>query len=524
MVVVHYRITLKEPAILTVIEGEPNSAVSYDFIPGSAIRGFLISAYARQEGLSDGLDPTSGASKTLFFSNDVRYLNAYPLINGQRSLPVPISWRKEKYPSEETQSKIWDEAFEVKKEDECRSGAESDEAKSNNDEHSKKSSVNGFTFYGQEPSVTISKPKRILNVHTHRARRSADEQLVYRYDALAPNQTFAGVILCADGKAAETITGLIESYQNLHIGGARSAGYGLAQIDEVRIEDSWEEVPLKLDQSPVILTLLSDVILRDQHGNFSTTLDALHFAFQPYQMTFEYGDYIALQTTLVGGFNRKWGLPLIQTPALKRGSVIVLHNVNVAEENLADILQYGIGERTNEGFGRVAFNWQQHDTLTFTKFDDKGITVDSPIELDAGSDSYQMWQRLEDRISTTKRSEIVNEVFKEDSYKINIGRLTPTQISRLRVLIAQELQKDKPSTNFIDKFLKHIKDMAAGKRFQSARIDGKSLYEWLRVQDYPSYCKDDREKLWFIDAVLERAHKESRKDLPNDKKQVKTNE
>jgi hypothetical protein len=34
--------------------------------------------------------------RDLFFNDTVRYLNVYPLVADQRSLPVPLSWHKEK--------------------------------------------------------------------------------------------------------------------------------------------------------------------------------------------------------------------------------------------------------------------------------------------------------------------------------------------------------------------------------------------------------------------------------------------
>ncbi|HRF99253.1 MAG TPA: hypothetical protein PLZ51_28770, partial [Aggregatilineales bacterium] len=63
MKTIYYRITLHEPTILTQIEGDPNSAVSYDFIPGSVLRGIVISKYQRGE-----LNLADETVKRLFFS------------------------------------------------------------------------------------------------------------------------------------------------------------------------------------------------------------------------------------------------------------------------------------------------------------------------------------------------------------------------------------------------------------------------------------------------------------------------
>ena len=59
----------------------------------------------------------------------------------------------------------------------------------------------------------------------------------------------------------------------------------------------------------------------------------------------------------------KWGLPLLQMPALTMGSVIEIDNFNGDNEGLDRLLWDGVGERRNEGFGRVAVNWQPLEDL-----------------------------------------------------------------------------------------------------------------------------------------------------------------
>lgn len=510
MKTIHYRVTLKEPTILTSVDGEPNSAISYDFIPGAVMRGFFIGEKMRRDNIRE-LDPKHESTHRLFFSNQTRYLNLYPVINNGRSLPVPVSWHKKKYGDE---SAIYDYAV--------RNG------ESNTTD--KMSSLSGFADYHptsrreEVGRATIYKPERILNVHTQRARRSPDEQQVYRYDALAPGQTFQGMILCQYDEDADTLYGLMQNNQQIHIGGARSAGYGLAQI-EVQTDwnmDEWWEVSHQLDTT-IVLTLLSDVILRDEYGQYSPTLDAFKQAFNRYGITFDHrdDDYIAIQTTLVGGFNRKWGLPLPQTPAIKRGSVVTLANVHYNEDELRKLLWNGLGERTNEGFGQIALNWQRSETVQFEPFKKPQEHREKQPETD---DGITMWSRFETRISEIRLdSKIIERLFTETPYKI-AGDISPSQLSRLRAKIADELRKPEPSPGFIKAFLDDISGKkaaertgkkprlkAAGKQFDRARINGKSLLEWL---DNPQFNFADDESnslqhhLRLIDAVLERAHKE----------------
>ncbi|MEG4418227.1 hypothetical protein QUA70_06405 [Microcoleus sp. LAD1_D5] len=89
----------QQPVLATSFQGDPNSDVSYSYIPGSMIRGAIIGRYMRQHNLSE-LDLTSQEVKGLFFdANSTRYLNAYLLSQEkqpQRTLPLPLCWFKDK--------------------------------------------------------------------------------------------------------------------------------------------------------------------------------------------------------------------------------------------------------------------------------------------------------------------------------------------------------------------------------------------------------------------------------------------
>ena len=46
-----YRITLQEPLLAKRIAGDPNSGVSYPYVPGSVVRGAVVSAYRQAHAL-----------------------------------------------------------------------------------------------------------------------------------------------------------------------------------------------------------------------------------------------------------------------------------------------------------------------------------------------------------------------------------------------------------------------------------------------------------------------------------------
>ncbi len=71
-----FQIHLHEPVLVTQGgSGDPNSAVGFDFIPGSVIRGALIGKYIQGRN-EDKVDATDKDFRRLFFDGNVSFLNA----------------------------------------------------------------------------------------------------------------------------------------------------------------------------------------------------------------------------------------------------------------------------------------------------------------------------------------------------------------------------------------------------------------------------------------------------------------
>jgi CRISPR-associated protein Csx10 len=92
MIALTYRLTLLDPVLVKQVNnGDPNSGVGLDFIPGSSLRGALVGRY---QGVKDAADADFCR---LFLDGSVCYLNAYPTDSqSHRMLPTPLSWRSEK--------------------------------------------------------------------------------------------------------------------------------------------------------------------------------------------------------------------------------------------------------------------------------------------------------------------------------------------------------------------------------------------------------------------------------------------
>jgi CRISPR-associated protein Csx10 len=485
----------KQPILATSLQGDPNSDVSFSYIPGSMIRGVLISRYLHHHGLrstDDILDDSQFTDvKRLFFDGSTRYLNAYLYSheNEKRTLPVPRSWLKKKG-DEATDSKaitVYDFSWEQPSQD------------------SYKSLNEGFCTVDDE-DVVLYKEKRRINIHNMRDRKKGrgidGSGAVFRYDALDAGQTFQGVILCDHPDDVAKIKPLLEP-KDIWLGGSQSAGYGHTTIKIIPNEEeiNWHEVETPLedreDRELLRITLLSDLILRDRWSQY--------VAMPPMQLITEEGEQEVdpltqlleqllevklepqssfISSLVVGGFNRKWGLPLPQVPALAAGSLFVFkYEGELNIDRIRTLEHQGIGERRVDGFGRVAVNWLEEYPKFQAKLSDLKNASTYQRNLEPNTEDSQIAVKMAKRLLEQKLDRQLLD--KVDRWKLEPNKLSNSQLSRLIIVARQALTEERknPVIDLLENLPKN-----ANSQFEDTRINGKSfnkqIREWLNGQDF----------------------------------------
>ncbi|MGI5943081.1 MAG: hypothetical protein ACOX86_12730, partial [Pelotomaculaceae bacterium] len=293
---------------------------------------------------------------------------------------------------------------------------------------------------------------------------------VYRYEAIAAGQVFSAVIISENIADLELLQSLIDESE-IHIGGSRSAGYGRVAFSVSGINSEWYECreDYKDTGDPIVITLLSDLILRDKNGHFTTNLDE-------FTGCRHIRAYQAMKVT--GGFNRKWGLPLSQAPALQAGSVFVYPPGGIDEATLRKYLVEGIGERRLDGFGRVAINLNKQETLN--KNIDTIREVPPVVSVESLSEESR---ELACRLAARRLKNMLDQRLLKAIDPLSIDNPPENaQLNRLREVARQAWYKGMPEL-----ILNHLKNLrAAGEQFKRARVGGKSargegkrLYTWL---------------------------------------------
>ena len=451
MKAITFRLRLLEPVLVSQAQsGEENSAIGLPFVPGSALRGALATRYLQSHPLADAAKDAD--FRRFFLGGTVCYLNAYLWREDTRLLPKPSSWFTEKDMADGEDATIHDWAVDP-----------------DQDLEQAKPPSGEFCLL-QDTAVAVHKPERQVNVHItlEDPNRRGEGNQVYRYDALAAGQVLAGAILAADDVDLSEVEELLEPAE-VFLGGAHLVGYGRARFEGVATEEEWQEVAPGHgpESGEVVVTLLSDVIVRGDNGQVGGDLSAaLADAVGQSATPKPERAYQRLQS--VAGFNRKWSLPLAQEWAIQAGSVFVYPAGAFDADGLAQGVAQGIGERRAEGFGRLAVNWQREPELQRRRFEKEEPDVPALSESSKAM-ARQMAERRLRALLDRKLAEVVNNT--------RLSHLPPnTQLSRVRVAVQRARH-----TGTMQPLTEHMSGLkAARQQFERARVDGgTSLLTWI---------------------------------------------
>ena len=359
-----FTLTLRAAATFPLVGGDPNVAATLPYVPGSALRGAAARELARRSRPQEELHE-------LILSGEVRYLNAYPEVDGQRALPAPLSLRVPKHPA---------------------GGAGEQQ-----DRHRPVLCYDLAAYSGEgadgwpaeqltglpEEFLTLKKPMLLTTVRSTRLHHQRDLRAgrawterrqdgreiphgtLFAYESLDAGQVFKGFVLVRGEREEDVarrcrqVTELL-GHRPVLLGRSRRAGYGGNAYLTWDPPQHREEVAgswlLRLEDLPPgrVFRLL---LTAPYAGR-----DLLTGQPDPTWLRGEVEQRLEGRATVLrarwgfgtsSGYNRTWGLPLPEVPVARAGSVLVLRaNAPIPEPVLAAVEHEGLGERRAEGFGR----------------------------------------------------------------------------------------------------------------------------------------------------------------------------
>jgi len=518
-----YTIQLLEPLLANNLAGDANSAQSLPYVPGALIRGSLIRAYQEQHNLS-AIDAADNNLRRLFFDGQTRYLNAYPLVYGEdRALPAPLAWHKWKNLQPEFEQQQERVIFDLSvNPNERRIQTRFD----------KEDQVDGlgdgrFCSIKGEVAYWSERPENI-NVHTQRdavvGRAQEGRGAIFRYEALSMGYRLKGIILTSTTEDAQALKSLMEG-RTLVIGKSRTAGYGLAKVEETNdISSDWNEADNQLASyeylptgyeekseeeedigytalPPSLLTtftliFLSDAIVRDDDGQHTLNpIPALKRLLDDesanYELTID-EERSFRKANIVGGFNRKWGLPLPQVAAIAASSTFVIRtSPSIEVGKLADLQRSGIGERRLDGFGRLVINWYNEPPHHWLKDQEDNYQLGLSTYVEEERQLTDAEKNVAQMMLTRLLRRDLDRSLLEAIHNLQVqGDIPNSQLSRWRGVVYSALNEESPvrQVGRLTEFLtsEEEKSSVAWQRLHRARVirgkdeDKGRLTEWMR--------------------------------------------
>ena len=348
-VFLHYRLTLTAPCIFRSQDRDPHSCSTLPYVPGTALRGALAEELKRQQSPDAEIE-------AIVASQEVRFLNAYIEAGDERSLPVPITWRRVKSPlcgDDDVNARTHDALFALF--NETAGLPELQQAPVN------------ASFAAADPDSTGYFSQKVATVlETHQARNRArgvsvkDETTVFVYQALKPGQGFRGCIAVTGSpdlqqRRIEQISRILQR-TSLWMGRSARSGYGGAPtveilgVENAEVPEGYRPVEIRAGRVFEVC-LTAPAVLRDP-------LTGQHDPWQLKAALTKHFEQIAdvakvcVKAGVLRSYSRLWRTEMSRTPCVAAGSVALLRAKRPISAGDAEAIQsIALGERVSEGCG-----------------------------------------------------------------------------------------------------------------------------------------------------------------------------
>lgn len=375
---------LCEPLIISEKALAGNEFHGTDVIPGTALRGAFAGLAAAHYDLSKEAGSTYAAFVALFFRGEVRFSTLLPawVVKGNDlypTIPAPFDLLSCEllpgYGSGAGLGHHGGRGFATATEREILDAHCEDCGAPFID----LAPLKGYLPLRPQAEPILSQRVSQMHVRIDPVSQRAESGALFGIDALAPGQYFMGALEFVDQAAWRAFCDLVGleaeaegQAVTIRLGKASRRGYGKVTlwIEDVE-EHPWRQLPLRerlLDlSSPFTLTCLTDTIEFDRWGRYLSGFDARWLSCALGVRVQVLRTYCG--TRVIDSYNAYLGLPRTRDVALRAGSAVGLQIAEPLDaegreriyERLEALERAGLGLRTTEGFGQIAFNHPVYD-------------------------------------------------------------------------------------------------------------------------------------------------------------------
>jgi CRISPR-associated protein Csx10 len=318
-----YTLTTKSPLQISKPIGDQNTVATEDFIPAQNIRG-LIADLLIKNGKVTGKPHTDKNFRNLILKGGVLFHNAIPISVDL----IPFGLGKIKTEPEEKR-KVYN-TFIIRK------------AKP----------MEGWYDIVRNDFVKFE-VSRSFNFHSSRnknriAGRSTDAEIFY-YESIDEEQFFKGE-MTGDFESLKTVKELLEINNGVHrMGRSKTAQYSVVEFSGININDRVKVDKIKKD-TEFYIVFQSPVIVHNDQGMAVPDLKYLKVEFADYPIEIE---NIISKNAQVETYMGVWRGKTNRENSFAMGTTLKVRALkDLKTVDLEELLVNGIGERTNEGYGR----------------------------------------------------------------------------------------------------------------------------------------------------------------------------
>lgn len=364
----NYNIRLLAPVLIGNSVGDENISLSQNYLSGTALLGMFAQIFLKKNGLTHA-HSDEGFYK-FFLSGALQFLNGYKAVRGidgiLRSLPTPLSIEYDK----ETESDPYEILFE-------------DSADSNNAAKPETKHKEGFCALEANHFIKV-KVEKLVNFHHQRTNQlvgRSEESEIFNYEYLKPGQEFIAGIVGPEEMIVNFLASLESKKFIGRLGRSRNTEYGAVEVDftSTKLADVDERhlknpISLNEDEASFNLTMLSHTILPDENGipvvNAAVVKKYLlnHFDKNGLGLNEEQVEManVFSRSVDIENYVAVWQARKPSVYAFQMGSCFRVkvpdslsdQQVRILLSSLKTLQETGMGARRNEGFGRVAIQWQ----------------------------------------------------------------------------------------------------------------------------------------------------------------------
>lgn len=447
---IKYYVKTLSPILFSKESGDRNMTETFDYIPGRVILGIFASKYIKKEKLGNNAHENI-MFKDLFLKDKLNFNNAYIKMEDEKTFyPTPFSIQVEKNNEDSVHDLLFKDTY---------------------DEYAQTKYLGGYSSIN-ENYVKNESVNKSLNFHHSRDEKTgaSKDGIIFNYESINKDQLFEGYIVGED----TLIKYLYENFEKefvAYTGRSKTSQYGKIQFEFV--SDPTELNPELKIQSNISLTFLSEVLLYNDYGNSVCNKESLEKYLQEIVSNDIRITKSFIKPTRVDNYVSIWKLKKPSEICYSAGSCFMIDNVKENDlEKIKELELKGIGERRNEGFGRIVFGIQNDKNLTDISSKEKEV-FSKPIN--------EIPQIAKDFIKAAINDIIVREIKTKaitdarDFNNKNKGKITKSLLGRLESFVKGSIDFN----NFKGKLDKDILRKPAKDQLENCIIEGKTFYDYL---------------------------------------------